>query len=500
MKNTQFESAIAEITDVPTGDFKHPFLTKIKFIFADNHGNGNNQGIEEEDFDEIAKSSIHMPIKMRFSYSGVGGHEHSTPIGHIVSMTKEIDGEHAQLVGEAVLYSEEYPEEVGFLKETFAEGKAPGISWELAYVDSVVKNGIEWLKQVVTRAATFVKTPAYESRTPLLAIAEELYSDDDFMRELGEIITHIEQFANKWNVQYMDEDEEDAPREVMSEIRTLYNALSNEATAETFTPPAGVRSAAKRALKWIEEGKAGRNFTAVGRKRASDLARGASVSVSTIRRMNSFFARHAVDKKATGFSAGEEGYPSPGRVAWDAWGGDAGASWAASIVKRLESKAEEVVEHDETVNITGGINVEELEKAMADLKAAEASIEELTAKLNEAASTIEALSVENQAFKRDAIIKARTARVVEAGIKLDTDEEKLAKKQELWLSMSEEIFDAYVSDLASVAEAASAAITSSAIASMHGDMPRLAVAESDMTITDLKAGLRKASRGDLAEL
>ena len=107
--------------------------------------------------------------------------------------------------------------------------------------------------------------------------------------------------------------------------------------AESYSPPEGVRAAAKRALEWIEEGKAGANFTDVGRKRASDLARGADISVDTIKRMKSFFARHEVDKKATGFSAGEEGYPSPGRVAWDAWGGDAGQSWANRIVDEESS-------------------------------------------------------------------------------------------------------------------------------------------------------------------
>jgi hypothetical protein len=47
--------------------------------------------------------------------------------------------------------------------------------------------------------------------------------------------------------------------------------------------------------------------------------------------MKSYFARHAVDKQATGFSSGEEGFPTPGRVAWDAWGGDAGKSWVDNI-------------------------------------------------------------------------------------------------------------------------------------------------------------------------
>ena len=32
--------------------------------------------------------------------------------------------------------------------------------------------------------------------------------------------------------------------------------------------------------------------------------------------MNSYFARHEVDKQGEGFSQGEEGYPSAGRIAW----------------------------------------------------------------------------------------------------------------------------------------------------------------------------------------
>lgn len=96
----------------------------------------------------------------------------------------------------------------------------------------------------------------------------------------------------------------------------------------TFTPPKGVQEAAQRAVKWIAEGKAGSGFTLVGRARAAQLAAGEPVSETTIARMRSYFARHENDKKAQGFNAGEDGYPSPGRVAWDAWGGDAGQVWA----------------------------------------------------------------------------------------------------------------------------------------------------------------------------
>ena len=94
-----------------------------------------------------------------------------------------------------------------------------------------------------------------------------------------------------------------------------------------YKVPQGVQSAAKRALKWISDGLAGDGFTSVGRNRAEQLARGGTVSRETVVKMRAYFARHAVDKKATGFSAGEKGYPSPGRVAWDAWGGDAGRTW-----------------------------------------------------------------------------------------------------------------------------------------------------------------------------
>jgi len=111
------------------------------------------------------------------------------------------------------------------------------------------------------------------------------------------------------------------------------------------TPPKAVRSAARRALDWIGEGKAGGGFTSVGRARASQLASGESVSLETLKRMKSFFSRHEVDKNALGFSQGEKGYPSPGRVAWDAWGGDAGFAWAESMVARAE-REEEVAKHN----------------------------------------------------------------------------------------------------------------------------------------------------------
>lgn len=111
----------------------------------------------------------------------------------------------------------------------------------------------------------------------------------------------------------------------------LVNSGSPMQEAAKYKVPEGVQNAANRALKWISEGKAGSGFTDVGRRRASQLASGGSVSRDTVARMKSYFARHTNDRKAEGFNAGEKGYPSPGRVAWDAWGGDAGKTWVNGI-------------------------------------------------------------------------------------------------------------------------------------------------------------------------
>lgn len=111
--------------------------------------------------------------------------------------------------------------------------------------------------------------------------------------------------------------------------------------AETYKPTEGMASAARRALAWKSEGKPG--GTLVGMARANQLKDRDPLSASTVLRMYSFFSRHEVDKRATGFSSGEEGFPTPGRVAWDLWGGDGGYSWSTQkrnqIMRDRESKA-----------------------------------------------------------------------------------------------------------------------------------------------------------------
>jgi hypothetical protein len=108
--------------------------------------------------------------------------------------------------------------------------------------------------------------------------------------------------------------------------------------AEGYTPTSGMKAAARRALKWKEEGKATGAGTPVGWGRATDIVAGRSMSLSVVRRMFSFFSRHEKSSKG-GKDFNNLSNPSNGRIMWDAWGGDAGFSWSRAIVRREMDKA-----------------------------------------------------------------------------------------------------------------------------------------------------------------
>jgi len=107
-----------------------------------------------------------------------------------------------------------------------------------------------------------------------------------------------------------------------------------------LTPTDGMAKEAQKALDWRKEGYDG--GTPVGLARARQLVNKQELSPSTVRRMHSFFSRHEVDKQGEGFSPGEPGFPSNGRVAWALWGGDPGQTWArakTATLDRLEGKS-----------------------------------------------------------------------------------------------------------------------------------------------------------------
>ena len=102
--------------------------------------------------------------------------------------------------------------------------------------------------------------------------------------------------------------------------------------SDSYAPTQEMKEEAQRGLDWRSE--FGRGGTEIGIARARDISNGKQLPLETVNRIVSFFARHEVDKLAEGFSPGEDGYPSNGRIAWALWGGDPGRSWAENIVEQ----------------------------------------------------------------------------------------------------------------------------------------------------------------------
>jgi HK97 family phage major capsid protein len=152
------------------------------------------------------------------------------------------------------------------------------------------------------------------------------------------------------------------------------------------TPTEGMVDEAERGLEWRKE--FGRGGTEVGVARARDIINGRDLSLNTVKRMYSFFARHEVDKQAEGFSPGEDGYPSAGRIAWALWGGDSGFSWSKKITERMDS----IDEDERSLNVVE-LDAEIEENAMEDQQV---DIEEVVE-----AATEEAIEVTLEPIEED---------------------------------------------------------------------------------------------------
>jgi HK97 family phage portal protein len=172
------------------------------------------------------------------------------------------------------------------------------------------------------------------------ALAEDVYANSDRSALLYEkgVISRAEA-KRMINLEPLPEDEEVYYNSVSLSTPDVIKSISFK-----YFPTEGMKEAAKRALKWKDEGKDG--GTRIGLARANQIVNGDNLSDDTILRMYSFFSRHEVDKQAEGFNNGEEGFPSPGKVAWDLWGGDAGYSFSTKIRNRLMDEGKNVVPYE----------------------------------------------------------------------------------------------------------------------------------------------------------
>ncbi len=144
----------------------NPAVTWAKFILTDDLPNANKQRIPLDEFDNIIKTGIFMPIKM--AYGAISdGHPDTYPLG-VISHLKKVKN---QIHGLAALWERERPEDVKLIKERYADGKPLQLSWEMLYANSSIENGVTDLRDLALKAVTLVGEPAYEGRTPITAVA-----------------------------------------------------------------------------------------------------------------------------------------------------------------------------------------------------------------------------------------------------------------------------------------------------------------------------------------
>lgn len=196
MKETTFNISLSFIEDekelaqagIPE-EYKNPLLTWVKFIFTDDQPNANKQGISQDEFPNLIKSMAYMPIKANFdSEFGLEGHSDARIIGVIKAGQQQ--GNKVVTIG--ALYHDEHPEVVDFFKKEMSDGNNVDFSWEIRYKDSEDKDGVEWLKNITTKAVTAVQHPAYEGRTPLVSISAkdliEIIDEELKERKVTEVV------------------------------------------------------------------------------------------------------------------------------------------------------------------------------------------------------------------------------------------------------------------------------------------------------------------------
>ena len=123
--------------------------------------------------------------------------------------------------------------------------------------------------------------------------------------------------------------EETEATEILFEIQDFLS--SKRYKLESYSDyPTSVSNNAKKAVEYADENGWGSCGTAVGKRRASQLASRDSLSVSTIKRMYSFLSRHLSDLDASkSYSDG------CGKLMYDAWGGKSALSWSKSKLKSI---------------------------------------------------------------------------------------------------------------------------------------------------------------------
>lgn len=222
------------------------------------------------------------------------------------------------------------------------EGLAPMMAWVASVMDLIVARWFGAPDLCFAWAERSNIDPLTQAQIDQIYVATGVKTTDEVRASLG--LDPIED----------DEEEPEEPEDPDGEEPDEDDEDDEDegvGKAASFKPPAGVRSAARRGLelrrKWRRGGmtnsEASDSGIGSGVQRATNLANGDAVSMTTIRRMVAFFERHQRNYKPG--KKEPDGGPTAGTIAWLLWGGNAGRAWANRIVDADAAKAAVIHNH-----------------------------------------------------------------------------------------------------------------------------------------------------------
>lgn len=282
------------------------------------------------------------PLPLMWQKAGADGHDGDVVVGTIESITRQGDS----IMGQGVLLDSAEASDVTPIIESGvlglsarlddstedivpvdADGRLipegdPRLAQELGGPDSPVIEAQLRVSAARIRNLCVVSTPAFVECTI------ELLGDD------GESAPDAPQEAPS--------DAAPAPAPTPAPVAAGACCLACQATGGSCAeapsvdgvhePPAAAVAEAQQFVGWRRSGRAGGSATAAAR--ASDLAAGHPLTYVQVKRLFAFLTRSVAHREDAGWRRGDPGYPSPGRVAWAAHGGDAGFAWVKSVIER----------------------------------------------------------------------------------------------------------------------------------------------------------------------
>lgn len=110
-------------------------------------------------------------------------------------------------------------------------------------------------------------------------------------------------------------------------------------------PNDAMKDQARQGLELREE--YGRGGTEVGVARARDIVNDRNLSIDTVKRMRSYFARHGANFSKDYGEKEADGGPNAFTIAWKLWGGSAGRAWAERILNQEDDRMSEQLQETE---------------------------------------------------------------------------------------------------------------------------------------------------------